>query len=78
MMKRSQGGERNRQHDGDRGAHAAEEDENHQRGEHQADAALAAQVGDGRLDEDGLVEDDRGNQRLGNIEQMFEVLRGFR
>ena len=69
-----QRGEWNGQHDGNRCAHAAEEDEDHDRGEKHADSALAAQVGDGRLDEDGLVEDDRGHQRLGNVEEMFEVL----
>jgi hypothetical protein len=37
--------------------HAAKKDEDHRRRQHQADAALAAQIADGCLHKDGLIED---------------------
>ena len=51
---------RNRQQHGDGGARAAQEDQNHDPGQHQPDARFARYVADGQLDEDRLVEDHGG------------------
>ena len=56
---------RDGQQHGDGGARAAEEDQDHEAGEHEADAAFVHQVSDGSLDEDRLVEDDGGLERFG-------------
>ncbi len=50
----------------------AEEDQDHQRGEHQPDAAFVAQVRDRGLHEDRLIEHHPRHQRLGNIEQVLQ------
>ena len=52
--------ERNRQHDGEGGARAAEKDQDHDASEHQADARFFDQILDGELDEDRLIENDGG------------------
>ena len=51
---------RNREQHSHRCARAAEEDQDHHAGEHEADAGFADHVADGELDEDGLVEDHVG------------------
>ena len=61
-MNAAERGERNREENRHGGAHAAEEDQDHQRREHQADAALVQQRLDRRLHEERLVEDDLGHQ----------------
>ncbi len=72
--KRRQRGERNREHDSHGCPPAAQKDKNHQRGKHQADAAFAAQVRDGCLHEDRLIEDHPAHQCFRHVQQMFEGL----
>ncbi len=73
MAKQSrQSGERNGEQHGDGGTHATQKDQDHHRGQHQADAAFVAQVLDRRLDEHRLVEHELGDHGLGHVEQVAE------
>ena len=65
-----QRGERNGEEDRDGRAEVAEENQDHQPGQDQADGAFVEQVLDGGLDEDRLVEDDVGDERLRHVEQL--------
>ena len=58
-----QRGKRNGQQDRERGARAAQEEQDHQAGEHQADAGFFDKIPDRKFDEDRLIEDHRGLQR---------------
>ena len=60
-------GYRDREEDRQRRAHAAEEDQDHDAGEEQSDAAFVEQRGDCRLDELGLIENDVGLERGWNV-----------
>ena len=64
--------ERNGKQHGDRGAGAAQENQDHHAGQHQSDAGFLRNVPDRQFDEDGLVEDNRGLQRCRNVDQMLD------
>ncbi len=72
-MQSDEGGQRrkrNRQEHCDRGAHAAEEQQDDHRGEEHADGPLVEQRADGVLDIERLIEDDPGDQVVGGIEEI--------
>ena len=60
--------------DGDRGAHVAEKQKDHEPGEAKADGALVDDVLDGGFDKHGLVEDNRGLELLRDVEQVLDGL----
>jgi len=72
---RDKGGQR-RQGDGeehrDGGAHAAEEEQDHEAGQHEADGSLVDEVGNGVPDEDRLVEDDVGDEGFRDVDEVLE------
>ncbi len=67
---RGQRRKRNGKKHRDRGPHAAEENQNHHAGQHQADGAFVDQIFNGVAHEDGLVKDHFGHELLGHIEQV--------
>ena len=76
-LQRDQGrqrGERNGEEDSDGGTHAAEEDQDHQAGEKQADAAFVQERRDRCFHEVRLVEDDAAGEGRGGIEEFGEFL----
>ena len=76
-IERDKSGERRQgdgEEDGHRGAHAAEENQDHESGQEQADRPLVNQVLDRVADKDGLVEDDFGHQLLWHVDQVGDRL----
>jgi hypothetical protein len=64
---RRERGQRNRKKHRDRRPHAAEENQNHQAGQHEPDQTFVNQVFNGVAHEDGLVEHHFRHELLGHV-----------
>ena len=74
QQERRHAGDGNREQHGNGSPDGAEEDQDHQRGQAQTHTAFVQHVGDSGLDILGLIKDDRSDQVLRNVDQLFYVL----
>src|SRR5713226_1313549 len=69
--KRGKSGKRDGKKDRESRTHASEKEQNHQAGQHQADGALAEQIGDSSFDEERLVKHNASDELLGNVNKVL-------